>query len=593
MLSTTWIRSLACVCLLLAGQSLAFSLAQQTPASQGTVGGTFVSQGGLAQLGNPALLSLSSAQQAAPRWQGPTSQLAFTSHDDFLAELLAMEGRGLEELFYLIGFGGQYINKPIQDLFDIYLLLNDSDNQNLLASLSENMASLDDLLDALSTDNLDQLVGLAEQASATFEKNTHILTRVANQLARSVNVVPEAIPALKGRGFELQSSLYGAHAFQANGRSVPLVLGFQSRQAMDAVVNYRFEDFELAKAAAEDFLNITELLNGALTPLLTVTDQLPDLQLRLEAYRQCRAQGDDCSQLQASLEASISKLSLGVNAPVNQLDLYFQLLRSYDSASSGNPDGFFSCNGCSFWSFDQEGFEAGMPGANPEHVTGLEMNGVIINELLLSTAFATHLAAMPLHLGMTAKLQQVNLFSYTLFELEGWLPTLVDMSRTYYLPNFDLGLVLTDLPVGGGRWRLGLVGHDMIPYRLSPKSHSRRHVAKIDLQPQYRLGLSYHQGPWQWAVDADLNARQPHELSQAYQQLAMGMSYQLAPHWLLQSGVSQNIASNNIALGQPVRASLGIERQHAVFGFSLAGFGQLSEQPFNDSGLGMSFSWQF
>lgn len=170
----------------------------------------------------------------------------------------------------------------------------------------------------------------------------------------------------------------------------------------------------------------------------------------------------------------------------------------------------------------------------PNFASRIQVRGVVVREIGVSFAREFHGRTMNWALGITPKYRKVSTFDYSVNPQDEEDIDADTGRKDYSDLNFDIGIA-KDL---GSGFKAGLMGKDLIS-----RSYTTVLDNKIELKPQYRLGLSHHSSWTTIAVDVDLNKSKPIAFEQEAQFWGIGLEFDV---WLLQlrAGYRGDLAGN-------------------------------------------------
>jgi hypothetical protein len=171
----------------------------------------------------------------------------------------------------------------------------------------------------------------------------------------------------------------------------------------------------------------------------------------------------------------------------------------------------------------------------PPFASRIEVRGAVVREIGVSFAREFHGRSMNWALGITPKYQKVSTFDYSV-NPQDEEDIDADTGRKDYSDfNFDIG-VAKEL---GSGFRAGLVGRNMIS-----RSYTTVLDNKIELKPQYRLGLSHHSSWSTLALDVDLNKSTPIAFEQEGQFVGLGFEFDVWNFVQLRVGYRGDLKGN-------------------------------------------------
>jgi hypothetical protein len=171
----------------------------------------------------------------------------------------------------------------------------------------------------------------------------------------------------------------------------------------------------------------------------------------------------------------------------------------------------------------------------PDFASRIEVRGAVVREIGISFAREFHGRSMNWAFGITPKYQKVSTFDYSV-NPQDEEDIDADTGRKDYSDfNFDLG-VAKEL---GSGFRAGLVGRNMIS-----RSYTTVLDNKIELKPQYRLGLSHHSSWSTLALDVDLNKSTPIAFEQEGQFVGLGFEFDVWNFVQLRIGYRGDLKGN-------------------------------------------------
>lgn len=153
---------------------------------------------------------------------------------------------------------------------------------------------------------------------------------------------------------------------------------------------------------------------------------------------------------------------------------------------------------------------------DPDFASHIDVRGVVVREIGMSFSREFHGRSMNWAFGITPKYQKVSTFDYSVNPQDEEDIDADTGRKDYSSFNFDLGIA-KDM---GSGFRAGVVGKNMIS-----RSYTTVLDNKIELKPQYRLGLSHHSSWTTIAVDVDLNKAKPLAFEQESQFYGLGLEF--------------------------------------------------------------------
>ena len=171
----------------------------------------------------------------------------------------------------------------------------------------------------------------------------------------------------------------------------------------------------------------------------------------------------------------------------------------------------------------------------PNFASHIDVRGIVVREIGMSFSREFHGRRMNWAFGITPKYQKVSTFDYSVNPQDEEDIDADTGRKDYSGFNFDLGIA-KDL---GSGFKAGLVGKNMIS-----RSYDTVLGNKIELKPQYRLGLSHHSSWTTIAVDVDLNKSKPIAFEQEAQFLGVGLEFDAWNFLQLRIGYRGDLTGN-------------------------------------------------
>jgi hypothetical protein len=171
----------------------------------------------------------------------------------------------------------------------------------------------------------------------------------------------------------------------------------------------------------------------------------------------------------------------------------------------------------------------------PNFASRIQVRGAVVREVGLSLSREFHGTSTNWALGITPKYFKVSTFDYSVNPQDEEDIDADTGRKDYSGFNFDLG-VAKDL---GSGFRAGLVGKNMIS-----RSYTTVLDNKIEMKPQYRLGLSHHSSWSTIAVDFDLNKSTPIAFEQEAQFVGLGFEFDIWNFVQLRIGYRGDLTGN-------------------------------------------------
>lgn len=171
----------------------------------------------------------------------------------------------------------------------------------------------------------------------------------------------------------------------------------------------------------------------------------------------------------------------------------------------------------------------------PDFASRIEVRGIVVREIGASFSREFHGRSTNWSLGITPKYLKVSTLDYSLSPQDEEEVDFDTGRKDYSSFNFDLGAA-KDL---GSGFRAGLVGKNMIS-----RSYTTVLDNKIELKPQYRLGLSHHSSWRTFALDIDLNKTKPLAFEQESQFVGLGFEFDVWNYVQLRAGYRADLAGN-------------------------------------------------
>jgi len=171
----------------------------------------------------------------------------------------------------------------------------------------------------------------------------------------------------------------------------------------------------------------------------------------------------------------------------------------------------------------------------PDFASHIDVRGVVVREIGMSFSREFHGRTMNWAFGITPKYQKISTFDYSVNPQDEEDIDADTGRKDYSSFNFDLGIA-KDM---GSGFRAGLVGKNMIS-----RSYTTVLDNKIELKPQYRLGLSHHSSWTTIAVDVDLNKTKPLAFEQESQFFGVGLELDVWNFVQLRLGYRGDLAGN-------------------------------------------------